>query len=145
MSDAKVLRQAVETQAEWMVRTLRALVEIESPSDDKAAVDAAVRLAAGLAEACGGRVKLHKQKHFGDVLEVRFGPVEPKPKAGSAARPSGHGLAAGNAEDDALARARTAAIYGPGVLDMKAGVAMALAAIRALEQLGVIAVRSRCC
>ena len=51
MSDAKVLRQAVEAQADWMVRTLRALVETESPSDDKAAVDAAVRLDGGL---CGG-------------------------------------------------------------------------------------------
>src|ERR1039458_9490223 len=74
MNDAKALRQAVEAQADWMARTLRALVEAESPSDDKAAVDAVAGLAAGFAEACGGRVKLHKQKHFGNVLEVRFWP-----------------------------------------------------------------------
>src|ERR1039458_100052 len=80
MNDAKALRQAVEAQADWMARTLRALVEAESPSDDKAAVDAVARLAAGFAAACGGRVKLHKQKHFGNVLEVRFGPARSRRK-----------------------------------------------------------------
>ena len=68
MSDTKALRQAVDTQADWMVQTLRALVETESPSDDKDAVDAAVRLTADFAKVSGGRVKLHKQKHFGDIL-----------------------------------------------------------------------------
>ena len=34
-------------------------------------------------------------------------------------------------------RKRDGRFYGPGVLDMKSGVAMALAAIRALAQLGV--------
>ena len=40
----------------------------------KAAVDACVALAAAHAKALGGRVKLHRQREFGDVLEVRFGP-----------------------------------------------------------------------
>ena len=55
----------------------------ESPSDDKAAVDACVGLAAAHAKALGGRVKLHRQRAFGDVLEARFGP---KSKAGAAER-----------------------------------------------------------
>src|ERR1035437_7684421 len=73
--ETKALLDTAESQSSWIATALRRLVERESPSDDKAAVDAAVGLTAGLAEACGGRVKLHKQKHFGNVLEVRFGPT----------------------------------------------------------------------
>ncbi len=50
------------------------LVRVESPSDDKAALDACVALAAAHAKALGGRVKLHRQREFGDALEARFGP-----------------------------------------------------------------------
>ena len=52
----------------------------------------------------------------------------------SAAGASGYGLAPGDAEDDALAGEGRGGrkIYGPGVLDMKAGVAMALMAMRVL-------------
>jgi glutamate carboxypeptidase len=136
MSDAKALRQAVGAQADWMARTLRALVEVESPSDNKVAVDAAVRLAAGFAGACGGRVKTHKQKAFGDVLEARFGPVK------SSRKPI---LLLGHLDTVwPLGTLKTmpwrqadGRLWGPGALDMKAGVAMALAAIRALAQLGV--------
>ena len=53
---------------------IQRLVRVESPSDDKAAVDACVALAAEHAKALGGRVKVHRQRGFGDVLEARFGP-----------------------------------------------------------------------
>jgi glutamate carboxypeptidase len=136
MNDAKALRQAVEAQADWMARTLRALVEAESPSDDQAAVDAVARLAAGFAAACGGRVKLHKQKFFGNVLEVRFGPARSRRKPI---------LLLGHLDTVwPLGTLKTmpwreagGRFYGPGVLDMKAGVAMALAASSALAQLGI--------
>jgi glutamate carboxypeptidase len=135
MSEMIALRQAVEAQVDWIVRTLRALVETESPSDDKAAVDAAVGLTAEFAEACGGRVKLHKQKVFGDVLEVRFGTFR------DGRKPI---LLLGHLDTVwPLGTLRTmpwredgGRLYGPGVLDMKAGVAMALAAIRVLGQAG---------
>ena len=52
---------------------LRELVEVESPSEDKKAVDQAGNLVVRWAEELGGKVKRHKQKAFGDVLEVRFG------------------------------------------------------------------------
>src|ERR1035438_972452 len=65
---------------------LRRLVQVESPSDDKAAVDACVALAAAQAKALGGRVKLHRQRGFGDVLEARFGPKSSKASEGKAAR-----------------------------------------------------------
>jgi glutamate carboxypeptidase len=135
MSDTKALRQAVETQADGLVRMLRALAETESPTDDKDAVDAAVRLTAGFAKASGGRVKLHKQKYFGDILELRFGPAHSNRKPV---------LLLGHLDTVwPLGTLKTmpwretgGRFYGPGVLDMKAGIAMALAAIRALAQVG---------
>ena len=57
---------------------LRELVEVESPSEDKAAVDRAGKLVAGWVEELGGRVKRHRQKAFGDVLELRFGAANRK-------------------------------------------------------------------
>jgi glutamate carboxypeptidase len=53
---------------------IQKLVRAESPSDDKTAVNACVALAATHAKSLGGRVKLHRQKSFGDLLEARFGP-----------------------------------------------------------------------
>ncbi|HEY4380933.1 MAG TPA: M20 family metallopeptidase [Acidobacteriaceae bacterium] len=134
--DTKALLEAAAQQFGWMEDTLRELVAVESPSDNKAAVDAAVSLVAAKAAALGGRAKLHRQKHFGDVLELRFGPVR------SHRKPI---LMLGHLDTvwplGTLARMpwsrRNGRYFGPGVLDMKAGVAMALAAIRILEQIGL--------
>ena len=57
-----------------LIEFTRQLVAAESPSDVKAAVDACVALAAALARALGGRVKLHRRRGAGNVLEARFGP-----------------------------------------------------------------------
>src|ERR1039458_507985 len=73
MNDAEALLDAVFSQSAWMIKGLRELVNVESPSDDKVAVDAAGCYVASLAEADGGRVTIHKQKQFGDILEVHFG------------------------------------------------------------------------
>src|SRR5512140_2186003 len=51
---------------------LRALVEIESPSHDKAAVDRAVTFAAAEFKKLGGKVRRHKQRNSGDILQVDF-------------------------------------------------------------------------
>ena len=56
-----------------MLDLTRRLVEAESPSDDKAAVDACVAIVAEHARSLGGRVKLHRQRRFGGLLEVHFG------------------------------------------------------------------------
>jgi glutamate carboxypeptidase len=130
------LLDAVAAQAGWLNRTLRDMVGIESPSDNKLAVDAAAAYAERLARGLGGRVKRHKQKHFGDILELRFGPAR------SADKPL---LLLGHLDTvwpvgtlrTMPFRERSGRIFGPGVLDMKAGVAMALAAIRALAACGL--------
>src|ERR1035441_5051132 len=134
--ETKAILEAVEDQADSIAGTLRGLVKVESPSDNKAAVDAVAGLVAGLAEGVGGRAKLHKQKDFGDVLEVRFGPAR------GGRKPI---LLLGHLDTvwplGTLAkmpwRERDGRFYGPGVLDMKSGVVMALAAIRVLGELGL--------
>lgn len=114
---------------------LRELVEVESPSEEKAAVDGAGELVVGWAEELGGKVKRHRQKAFGDVLEIRFG---------AARRGVGRVLLLGHLDTvwpmGTLAkmpwREAEGKLWGPGVVDMKAGVVMALEAISALKALG---------
>lgn len=116
----------------------QSLVRAESPSDNKPAVDACVALAVAQASALDGRVKLHKQKEFGDVLEARFGPRQKKSKAGQ--EPSKPILLLGHLDTvwplgtlaDMPCRIADGRLWGPGTLDMKAGVAMAFTAIEML-------------
>jgi glutamate carboxypeptidase len=110
----------------------RKLVEAESPSDDKPAVDACAAFVARWAKEAGGRVKLHSQKRFGDVLEARFGPGS---KAGKV-------LVLGHVDTvwplgtlkQMPCRVSEGRLWGPGTLDMKAGLAMALTAIEMLSE-----------
>ena len=133
-----------------MLGLIRQLVRAESPSGDKAAVDACVALAAARARGLGGRVKLHRQRGFGDLLEARFGP---KPSKASAAKAVGEN---GSAERRVLllghldtvwpvrtlktmpCRLAEGRMWGPGALDMKAGVAMAFTAIEMLTETGIL-------
>ncbi|HEV2487703.1 MAG TPA: M20 family metallopeptidase [Terracidiphilus sp.] len=113
----------------------RQLVAAESPSDVKAAVDCCVGLVAAHAKALGGRIKLHRQRGFGDVLEARFGP---KSRAAS----MGRVLLLGHLDTvwplgtlKAMpCRLNDGRLWGPGTLDMKAGVAMALIALEMLAE-----------
>src|SRR5580692_9168136 len=74
-SELAAIVAAVEARMAWMLVRLQKLVEIESPSSDKAAVDAAVDVVAVWCDALGGRVKRHRQKEYGDLLEISFGPA----------------------------------------------------------------------
>lgn len=124
-----------------VLKRLQTLVEIESPSDNKAAVDRCVESVLNMAEAIGGRAKRHRQRHSGDVLELRFNPS--RRKAASGRRPLmllGHldtvwalGTLANMPFRIAEGRA-----WGPGTLDMKAGVAMGLTALEALRELDAL-------
>jgi glutamate carboxypeptidase len=122
-----------------LLELIQKLVRLESPSDDKAAVDACVALAAAHSKALGGRVNLHRQRGFGDVLEARFGP---KTKADSAK----HILLLGHRDTvwplgtlkSMPCRIADGRLWGPGTLDMKAGVAMAFTAIEMLTEAGLL-------
>jgi glutamate carboxypeptidase len=116
---------------------LRRLVHAESPSDHKAAVDGCAGLAVAHTKTLGGRVKLHRQHAFGDVLEARFGP-----RTKGAAKPI---LLLGHLDTVwPLGTLKTmpfrigeGRVWGPGTLDMKAGMAMAFTAIELLTEVGL--------
>jgi glutamate carboxypeptidase len=122
-----------------LINLAQRLVRVESPSDDKPAVDACVAMAAAHAKALGGRVRLHRQKGFGDVLEVRFGSRH----TDAAATPI---LLLGHLDTvwplgtlkRMPCRVGDSRLWGPGTLDMKAGVAMALTALEMLGEAGML-------
>ena len=136
MKAPAAILEAVQSQSNWIATTLRDLVLVESPSDSKPAVDEAVRLVASLAKTVGGRVKLHRQKLFGDVLEVRFGSARGGRKPVMLLGHLDTVWPLGTLRTMPW-RKRDWRFYGPGVLDMKSGVVMALAAIRVLDKVGV--------
>ncbi len=127
------LGEAAERQTRAMLDFLRALVEIESPSDDKAAVDRCVHFVADRCTALGGRVRLHRQKTFGDLLEVRFGPQKSKRKPVLLLGHLDTVWELGTLKSMPF-RIASGRVSGPGVLDMKAGVVMALTAIAILQE-----------
>jgi glutamate carboxypeptidase len=120
----------------------RKLVESESPTDSKPAVDACIALAASHARSLGGRVKLHRQRIYGNVLELRFGPQAKFPPESPPESPVDRILLLGHLDTvhplGALktmpCRVAAGRLYGPGTLDMKAGVAMAFTAIEILSE-----------
>jgi glutamate carboxypeptidase len=110
------------------------LVRVESPSDTKSAVDACGQLAIEHARSLGARVKVHKQRTHGDVVELRVGPKGKGTKC-----LLGHidtvwpiGTLKSMPCKIAPDQSGQARLWGPGTLDMKVGVAMAFTAIEML-------------
>ena len=132
--DPKAILGCVDNKSKWIRETLRTLVQQESPSEDPKAVNAAMGLAERLAREHGARIKRHPGAEFGDILELRFGPSR------SPRKPV---LLLGHLDTvwpmGTLARMpwreADGRYWGPGVLDMKAGVVMALAALNTLQEL----------
>jgi len=123
------------SHATWVRETLEALVTLESPSDNKAAAD---RCGAHLAEklaAIGAEVSRWPGLACGDHIraEWRDAPTQ----AASRSRPvlvMGHfdTVWAVGTLDRMPLHARDGRLYGPGIFDMKAGIATAMLALRAL-------------
>ena len=114
-----------------ITETIRQLVEIESPSDDKQAVDRLGALLAGRFEGLGGHSKFHHTQDFGDHLQVDFASertAKPVLLLGHIDTVYPLGTLAGTpcrVADDRL--------WGPGALDMKSGIALMLHAIDGLR------------
>jgi glutamate carboxypeptidase len=132
--DTKTISRHVEKKTGWIRDTLHELVRQESPSEDRQAVNAAMALAEHWAREQGARIKRHKQREFGDVLELHFGPSRSKQKPVlllghlDTVWPIGTLKKMPWREGDGR-------YWGPGVLDMKAGVVMALAALDTLRDM----------
>ena len=124
----------LQSQQRQMIGLIGELVECESPSDDAAAVNRFVDLVsekvAGIA-----KVKAHSGGRFGRHLVCEF----QLPGRGK----NGHLLALGHSDTvwpvgtlrGMPFREAEGRLWGPGVLDMKAGVAFFIFAMRALSEL----------
>jgi len=116
---------------ESLVQTIRELVEIESPSDNKQAGDHMGAVLAGRFESLGGRAKIHRSDDYADNLQIDF----PGRDGAKPVLLLGHfdtvyplGTLA-----NMQCRAVDGSLHGPGVLDMKSGVALMMSAIEALK------------
>jgi glutamate carboxypeptidase len=133
----RALLAGARRKQDSLLTLAQSLVKMESPSSDKSAVDACVALAASHAKTLGGRVKLHRQRSFGDLLEARFG-------RRSTTGPAGRTLLLGHLDTvwplgtlkTMPCRVADGRLWGPGTLDMKAGLAMAFTAIEMLAEAG---------
>jgi glutamate carboxypeptidase len=117
-----------------IVSTIRDLVEIESPSDNKAAADRIAEIIADKFSQLGGEVCIHRAQDFGNHLQIDF-----DFGGKSAAKPV---LLLGHYDTvyplgtivSMPCRIEGNKLTGPGVLDMKSGIALMLHAIAALQQ-----------
>lgn len=119
-----------EARLPSLVQTIREFVEVESPSDNKPAADRMGALLATRFQARGGQVRMHRAGDFGDNLQIDF--------PGRAGRPI---LLLGHFDTvyplgtlaNMPCRVDSDCLYGPGVLDMKAGIVLMMAAIDGLR------------
>jgi glutamate carboxypeptidase len=122
---------AAKSRLPKMIALVRRLVEQESPSFNKPAVDALGRMLAREFEQRGAKVKLHRAASFGDHLQADFAGA----RGGQPVMLLGHidtvydiGTLSGMPWREERGR-----LCGPGVLDMKTGIAQMLFAIDVLR------------
>ncbi|MDP9263595.1 MAG: M20 family metallopeptidase [Acidobacteriota bacterium] len=128
------LLRFLERQQEGMLQTLRELVERESPSHDKAAVDRLGEFVAAEFQRVGGQVIIHPASPAGDNLQVEF---PAKAGGGPPVLLLGHldtvweigTLSAMPFE------VRDGRAWGPGAFDMKSGITQMIYALAALREL----------
>jgi glutamate carboxypeptidase len=119
---------------------LKTLVETESPSHDKAAVDRVGAIVAGQARKLGAQVEILANQETGDHMLARF--VPPKEAAGIPAKPilllchMDTVFPLGTLSRMPY-RESDGRIHGPGTLDMKAGIVISLAATEDALRVGL--------
>jgi glutamate carboxypeptidase len=127
------LRDYCRAERDWLLDTIEALVRLESPTTDKEAVDRCGAELASRLEAIGGRVTKLPRVNRGDHLLAEFG------CGASQLLLLGHFDTVwplGQLERMPLRR-ENGRLHGPGIFDMKAGIAIAMLAARALFENGV--------
>jgi glutamate carboxypeptidase len=123
--------QYFEQRRDQMIDTIRRLVEMESPSDNKQAVDRCSAFAAEEFAAIGGRAEFHRVSDFGNHLQVDFaGETQQKPVLLLGHYDTVYPMGSLASMPCRLGNGR---LWGPGVLDMKSGIALMLYAIQGLQ------------
>jgi glutamate carboxypeptidase len=115
---------------DWLVSTIEDLVRLESPSDDKAALDRCASSIEARLHSLGWQTTRLRQAHAGDHLRAEIGSGDTQILL------LGHYdtvWPVGQLERMPLRR-EGGRLHGPGVFDMKAGLATAWLAVRALVE-----------
>jgi len=121
----------LESRNEALVETIREFVGIESPSDNKLASDRLGALLAAKFEALGGRARIHRTSDYADNIQIDF-------RGRDSAKPV---LLLGHFDtvyplgtlSKMPCQTLDGRLHGPGVLDMKSGIALMMSAIEALK------------
>lgn len=127
---ARQLLRYCESQRDWVLETTMALARVESPTSDKMAVDRCGEELALRLGAIGGAVTRLRQRDVGDHLRAEFG------TGMSQVLLIGHFDTVwpiGQLDRMPL-EIRDGCLFGPGVLDMKGGIAIGMLAARALTE-----------
>jgi glutamate carboxypeptidase len=123
--------QYFESRNDALIQAILDFVAVESPSDSKVAGDRMGALLAARFEALGGRARIHRAEEFADNVQIDFpghenhqpvlllGHFDTVYPLGTLANMPCH-----------IVDGR---LHGPGVLDMKSGIALMLFAIEALK------------
>jgi glutamate carboxypeptidase len=133
-------QQRLPAMLDW----IEGLVRIESPTDDKSAVDQAVEYVAGHLPV-PAKVTVHRETRFGNHLRMEFSFSPSRAKRKSSTKQNSQILGLGHLDTvwakGTLARMpckrEKGRLWGPGSFDMKAGVAMLLFAAQALRELEI--------
>ena len=126
------LRDFCRAQQPWLIDTIESLVRLESPTTDKDAVDRCGAELQKRLESIGGRVSKLPRPDRGDHLLAEFG------CGANQLLLLGHFdtvWPVGQLSRMPL-KTENGRLYGPGVFDMKAGIAIAMLATRALLETG---------
>jgi len=134
------LRDFCRAERVWLLDTIKALVALESPTTDKAAVDRCGAELRRRLEAIGARVDTISQRDRGDHLRAEFSdPTGGRAEAGTR---DGQVLLLGHFDtvwpmgqlDRMPLVEENGRLHGPGIFDMKAGIALGMLAARALVE-----------
>ena len=121
-----------------MIQLLKNLVELESPSSDKKAVDQCISYAVDKFKKAGAKISRFPQEDIGDLYLVEY------PKKKSADQEEQISILTHLDTVWSVGKINKMPfylsgdkIYGPGVLDMKAGVVMAIYALKILHDFNI--------
>ena len=131
------LLKMLQGEKEPMLALLRRLVEVESPSTDKAAADCFGKMVAEVTRSFGGRVRFYPSRQTGNHLRAEFR-LAPRVTSGQILL-LGHldtVWSMGTIQRIPF-RIQSGRAYGPGVFDMKSGIVLGLFALAALRSLRI--------
>ncbi len=135
MTDNQRVLALLREHQDDMVADLAHLVEMESPSDNKASLDRLGEHLAGRLRQLGAQVDVLQQEHAGNHLRARWGKEE---QGGLLLLCHMDTVWDLGTVAERPVRVEEGKLYGPGAFDMKGGIVNALWAVRALHALDLM-------